>query len=197
LTTSILWATAFHNERAAYKFVEAQIWPDGPVCVHCGATKEHIGKLKGKSTRIGLYKCYVCRKPFTVKMGTMFESSHVPMRLWLQAIYLLRAGMHTGSIGIRELQRTLGVGLQTAWLMSRRVRPGAGRNWGSCKGGLIPTRGTTAVLGMSALARETPRSCRRQSQSFVDMARYFGADESGDALARAFTEVLRGKGSRH
>ena len=45
--------------------------------------------MGGKSTRIGLYKCYVCRKPFTVKIGTIFEDSHVPMHLWLQAIYLL------------------------------------------------------------------------------------------------------------
>jgi transposase-like protein len=85
---SILSAAAFHNEKAAYKFVEAHIWPDGPVCLHCGATKKHVGKL---NTRVGLYKCYACRKPFTVKMGTMLESSRVPMRIWVQAIYLLCA----------------------------------------------------------------------------------------------------------
>jgi hypothetical protein len=42
----------------------------GPVCFHCGAMKRYVGKLKGKSTCIGLYRCYACRKPFTVKMGT-------------------------------------------------------------------------------------------------------------------------------
>jgi len=45
--------------------------------------------MEGKSTRIGLYKCYQCRKPFTVKIGTVFETSHVPMRHWLQAIFLM------------------------------------------------------------------------------------------------------------
>jgi len=141
MSRSILSAGSFHNERAAYKFVEAHIWPDGPVCFHCGATKKNVRKLKGKSTRVGLYKCYSCRKPFTVKMGTVLESSHVPMRLWLQAIYLLCAsqpvlrvhrrirlglGAHpvlrSGSITIRELQRTFGIGLKTAWFMSRRIR---------------------------------------------------------------------------
>ena len=55
---------------------------------HCGGT-DRIGKLQGKSTRHGVYKCYQCRKPFTVKVGTVFEDSHVPMRFWLQAMYLL------------------------------------------------------------------------------------------------------------
>src|SRR5271166_1897899 len=88
---SILLTAAFHKEMAAYRFMEAHVWPNGPVCFHCGATKKHVAKLKGKSTRVGLYKCRVCRKPFTVKLGTIFEGSHVPMRLWLQAIYLLCA----------------------------------------------------------------------------------------------------------
>ena len=64
----------FHNEVAAYKFVESKIWPNGPVCPHCGGF-ERISPMKGKSTRIGTYKCYQCRKPFTVKIGTIFEAS--------------------------------------------------------------------------------------------------------------------------
>jgi transposase-like protein len=49
---------------------------------HCGGV-DRIAPMKGKSTRIGTYKCYQCRKPFTVKVGTVFESSHIPMRVWL------------------------------------------------------------------------------------------------------------------
>ena len=85
---SVLSAKHFHNEEAAYAFVEARLWPNGPVCPHCGGV-ERISKMEGKSTRIGAYKCYQCRKPFTVKVGTIFEASHVPMRHWLQAIFLL------------------------------------------------------------------------------------------------------------
>ncbi len=60
----------------------------GPVCPHCGGV-ERISKMQGKSTRVGLYKCYQCRKPFTVRMKTIFESSHIQLHLWLQAIHLL------------------------------------------------------------------------------------------------------------
>ncbi len=82
---SILSEDRFHNEEAAYTWVEERLWPNGPVCFHCKGG-ERVGKMAGKTTRIGLYKCYACRKPFTVKMGTVFEASHVAMRMWLQAI---------------------------------------------------------------------------------------------------------------
>ena len=55
------------------------------------ATGDKIGRLNGKTTRPGLRKCYACRKPFTVRMGTIFEDSHLPLRLWLQAIHLMCA----------------------------------------------------------------------------------------------------------
>src|SRR5208283_4951345 len=87
---SIISSPWFHNEEASYEFVESRIWPQGPVCPHCGE-KVRVSKMEGKSTRIGTYKCYACRKPFTVKIGTIFEDSHAPMRLWLQAIYLMAA----------------------------------------------------------------------------------------------------------
>ena len=110
----------FHSEEAAYEFAEARLWPDGPVCPHCGATKEQVGRLRGKTNRIGLYKCYACRKPFTVKIGTVFESSHVPMRVWLQAIYLFCSSKK--GISSRQLQRTFQCGLKTAWFLGHRVR---------------------------------------------------------------------------
>lgn len=118
--SSILSADHFHNEEAAYAYVEERLWPAGPICFHCGATEEHVGKLKGKSTRVGLYKCYACRKPFTVKMGTVMHSSHVPLRIWLQAIYLMCSSKK--GISTRQLQRTFRVGLKTAWFLSHRIR---------------------------------------------------------------------------
>ncbi len=118
--SSVLSAAHFHNEIAAYEYVEAHLWPDGPVCPHCGATSEHVGRLEGKTTRAGLRKCYACRKPFTVKIGTIFEDSHAPLRLWLQAIHLMCASKK--GISTRQLQRTLGVGMKTAWFMGHRIR---------------------------------------------------------------------------
>ncbi len=116
---SALSAPHFHNEEAAYAYVEARIWPNGPTCPKCGGV-ERIGLMGGKSTRIGLYKCYQCRSPFTVKIGTIFEASHVPMRLWLQAIYLIASSKK--GFSSNQLHRTLGVTLKTAWFMSHRIR---------------------------------------------------------------------------
>jgi transposase-like protein len=118
---SVLDSAHFHDESAAYEYVERQLWPTGPVCPHCGNCDQgRIGALKGKTTRIGLRKCYECRKPFTVKMGTIFEDSHAPLRLWLQAFYLICSSKK--GISTRQLQRTLGVGMKTAWHMGHRIR---------------------------------------------------------------------------
>lgn len=116
---SILSEAQFHDEEAAYRFVEARVWPNGPICPHCGCY-ERIGKMGGKSTRIGTYKCYDCRKPFTVKVGAIFESSHVALRLWLQAIFLIASSKK--GVSANQLHRTLGVTLKTAWFMGHRVR---------------------------------------------------------------------------
>jgi transposase-like protein len=116
---SVLSDKHFHNEAAAYAFVEARLWPNGPVCPHCGGV-ERISKMGGKSTRIGAYKCYQCRKPFTVKVGTIFEASHIPMRHWLQAIFLMSSSKK--GISSNQLHRTLGCTLKTAWFLSHRLR---------------------------------------------------------------------------
>ena len=116
---SVLSAQHFHNEKAAYAYVEARIWPEGPICPHCGGF-ERIGLMGGKSTRIGAYKCYQCRKPFTVKVGTIFEASHVPLRFWLQAMFLMASSKK--GISANQLHRTLGVTLKTAWFMAHRIR---------------------------------------------------------------------------
>jgi transposase-like protein len=109
----------FHDEVAAFTFVESRVWPNGPTCPHCGGF-ERIGKMKGKTTRLGLYKCYQCYKPFTVRMGTVFEASHVPLRYWLQAMAFMTASKK--GISSNQLHRTLGVTLKTAWFMSHRIR---------------------------------------------------------------------------
>jgi transposase-like protein len=135
--SSVLSDKHFHDEAAAYRFVEARVWPDGPICPHCGGV-ERIGKMGGRSTRIGTYKCYQCRKPFTVKVGTIFESSHVPLHMWLQAIFLMASSKK--GISSNQLHRTLGVTLKTAWFLSHRIRE-AMRS-----GGLDPLGGVGKVV---------------------------------------------------
>jgi len=99
MANSILSAKVLQNETAAIAWVESRVWPNGPVCPHCGGF-DRIGKMAGKATRIGLYKCYQCRKQFTVKVGTAFEDSYVPSRFTARArvTVLLRAVHQTGSM---------------------------------------------------------------------------------------------------
>jgi transposase-like protein len=118
---SNLNAAQFKDEKAAYAYVEAWLWPTGPVCPHCGnADQARIRTLAGKSTRPGLRKCNECRKQFTVKVGTIFEDSHVPMTYWLQAIYLMCSSKK--GISTRQLQRMLGGSMKTAWFIGHRIR---------------------------------------------------------------------------
>src|SRR3954470_23312826 len=119
MAKSVLSSKHYYSEEAAYKFLESIIWPDGPVCPHCGGF-ERIGQLKGKSTRPGVYKCYQCRKPFRVTVGTVFEASHVPLHKWLQAMFLMASSKK--GVSANQLHRALGVSLQTGWFIGHRLR---------------------------------------------------------------------------
>ena len=116
---SIFSAPHFTDETAAYAFVEAHLWPDGAVCPHCGVIGR-AGRLQGKSNRPGLWKCYACRKPFSVKVGTIFEASHIQMRDWLTAIHMICSSKK--GISANQLHRTLGITLKSAWFMAHRIR---------------------------------------------------------------------------
>ncbi len=116
---SILNRAYLHDEKAAFAELESQLWPDGPVCPHCGSTE---GAYDLSKTRIGLRKCKQkeCRKQYTVRVGTIFEDSHVPLHQWLQAVHLLCSSKK--GISSHQLHRTLGVTYKTAWFMSHRLR---------------------------------------------------------------------------
>ena len=120
MANSVLSANHFQDEAAAFDYVEAHLWPQGPVCPFCGVTGDKIGKLNGKTTRAGLYKCYACRKPFTVRMGTIFEDSHLPLRLWLQVIHLMCCSKK--GVSTRQVQRMLRCSMKTAWHLTHRIR---------------------------------------------------------------------------
>jgi transposase-like protein len=117
----VLTQAHFHNEEVAFAYVEAHLWPEGPVCPHCGNCDEkRIGRLTGKTSRPGLRKCYACRKTFTVRIGSIFEDSHFPLHLWLQAIQLI-CGSKKG-ISTRQIQRTFNCSMKTAWFLTHRIR---------------------------------------------------------------------------
>ena len=116
----IFSAAHFQNEEAALTYVEAWVWPNGAVCPFCAASGERVRKLGGKTTRPGLYKCYACRKPFTVKLHTVMEASHIPARIWLQAMHLICSSKK--GISSNQLHRIMGITLKSAWFMSHRIR---------------------------------------------------------------------------
>lgn len=155
MAKSVLSDIRFHNEEAAFEYVETHLWPNGPVCPHCQASGDKIGQLKGKTTRPGLRKCYACRKPFTVRMGTIFEDSKLGLRFWLQAIHLLCSSKK--GISTRQLQRTLGCGMKTAWHLGHRIRfamtPG---------GGVGPLGGLGKTVEADETALTNSRKTKRQ-----------------------------------
>ena len=132
MSKSIFSAPHFNDEAAAYTFVEAKLWANGRVCPKCGVF-DRSRPLKGKSNRIGLFKCYACRKPFTVKVGTIFEDSHIQMRDWLTAIHMICASKK--GVSSNQLHRTLGITLKSAWFMSHRIREAMKQNGTAPLGG--------------------------------------------------------------
>ncbi len=110
----------FTDEDKAREHFEAIRWPHGPVCPHCGATAEHVRLMAGKTTRRGLYQCNACREPFTVKMGTVMEASHIPYRKWALGFHLMAASKK--GMSAHQLHRMLGVTYKTAWFMAHRIR---------------------------------------------------------------------------
>jgi transposase-like protein len=117
-------AKHFSTEDEARQFLEAQRWPSGTVCPHCGVEGESYRlqpKKEGKThVRAGVWKCGACRKQFTVRVGTIFEDSHIPLHKWLMAIHLLCASKK--GMSAHQLHRMLGVSYKSAWFMAHRIR---------------------------------------------------------------------------
>jgi transposase-like protein len=124
MATNVLTEPYFLDEQAAFDRLEEIIWPHGIVCPHCGTIGRAgaLNGVKGKTGKpaIGRKKCYGCRKQFTVRVGTVFESSHVPLHFWFQAAFLMASSKK--GVSSNQLHRTLGVTLKTAWFMSMRLR---------------------------------------------------------------------------
>jgi transposase-like protein len=119
MAEAILNQPQFQDAEKARQYLEAQVWPNGRVCPHCGAIGDHY-TLHGKSNRPGLYKCADCREPFTVTVGTVFERSKIGLHIWLQAVHLMSASKK--GVSAKQLERMLGVTYKTAWFMAHRIR---------------------------------------------------------------------------
>ncbi|HEY2048858.1 MAG TPA: IS1595 family transposase [Caulobacteraceae bacterium] len=109
----------FHDDTAARLHLEAQRWPTGPYCPHCGEA-EAITRLGGKAAERGLCICRSCRTKFSVTVGTIFESSHIGLAKWMLAFRLMSSSKK--GVSALQLERSLGVTYKTAWFMAHRIR---------------------------------------------------------------------------
>ncbi len=110
---------AYTSEEAARLYIEAICWPDGAFCPFCG-TKDDVKVLGGKSMGPGWYHCGECRKKFTVRVGTVFERSHILLHKWLLG-FRLYCGSKKG-FSAHQLHRTLNITYRSAWFMAHRIR---------------------------------------------------------------------------
>jgi transposase-like protein len=131
--TANLQNPIFTDETKAREWLEARVWPNGPVCPHCGATGDDVTALNGKAHRPGLYQCSSCREQFTVTVKTVFERSKIPLSKWLAALFLLTASKK--GVSAHQVHRSLGISYKSSWFMMHRLRE-AMRS-----GGLMPPIG--------------------------------------------------------
>jgi transposase-like protein len=136
--TANLQNPIFTDETKAREWLEARVWPTGPVCPHCGATDEDVTKLVGSKHRPGVYQCNQCREQFTVTVKTVFERSHIPLTKWLAALFLLTASKK--GVSAHQIHRSLDLSYKSAWFMMHRLRE-AMRT-----GGLMPMGGSGKIV---------------------------------------------------
>jgi len=128
---SVLSLPRFHDEAAAFEYLERMVWPNGTVCPHCGVVGGRIYNLEGVrgkpskknpegAIRYGLKKCGECRKQFTAKVGTVFEDAKLPLHKMLQAVHLMMSSKK--GISSHQLSRILEVQYNSAWFLSHRIR---------------------------------------------------------------------------
>jgi|SRR6185503_7467166 len=111
----------FPDQEAARLYFEGRLWPDGVRCPVC-RLGERITARKG-----GFYRCNACKEDFTVRTGTIFERSHVPLHKWIYAMYILV----TARKGVSSLQlsKQIGVTQKTAWFVLHRLREACGNDF--------------------------------------------------------------------
>ena len=114
----------YHDDDAARAHLEMLLWPQGPVCPHCGnMDTKRITLMQGKTTRPGLYKCKECRKPFTITIGTVMERSKIPLSKWVMAAQIMASSKK--GFSALQLQRMLATNYETAWFLFHRLREAA------------------------------------------------------------------------
>jgi transposase-like protein len=176
---------AFHDENKARQWLESHLWPDGPVCGHCGS----VNDATAIETRPGLYQCNAaeCRSQFTVTVGTLFERSHIPLTKWLMAAFLVcssKKGMSS-----LQMSRMLGVSYKSTWFMMHRIRE-------AMRGGAAPIGGQNKVVeayvgGKAKNRAYAPEPKKHIVMSLVERGGEVRSFHVADATAKTLSETAR------
>lgn len=171
--TANLQNPIFTDDTKAREWLEARVWPNGPVCPHCGVTEESVTKLVGAKHRPGLYQCNECREQFTVTVKTVFERSKIPLSKWLAALFLLTASKK--GVSAHQVHRSLDVSYKSAWFMMHRLREALR------SGGLEPLGGAGKIVEADETyfgKLEQPRvPTRRQGRPYSKKGSYGPRDK--------------------
>jgi transposase-like protein len=187
MVMDVFSAPQFRDDGAARKFLESVLWPEGPVCPHCGVIN-HAYATK----RPGVFRCAEkeCRKDFTVTMKTVMERSHIALHKWVQAFALMTASKK--GISAHQLHRTLDIHYQSAWFMTHRIREAMRQ------GGLKPLGGEGKVVEADeTYYGEIPEAMRRTHKTTgKPMSRPEpGKKKSGPSNKRAIIALVERGGS--
>jgi transposase-like protein len=118
----------FPDETAARTYLEACRWKGSPTRPHCG----NVDRVQVRKV-VGYFRCLACKEDFTVRTGTIFERSHIPLDKWLYAMYLISTARK--GISSMQISKELGITQKSAWLMLQRIREACGN--GTDGGGLL------------------------------------------------------------
>jgi len=182
----------FHDEDAARAHLEAQRWPDGPVCPHCGS--DHVHRLQGKSHRPGLFQCNDCFGAFTVTTKSVMESSHIPLTKWVLGFHKMAASKK--GISAKQMQRELALGsYRTAWFMCHRIReamglpkPGPGRIGG--KGKTVESDETFVGGKKKNVHRGKPEPKKHAVHALVERGGEMRASHVPDVSAKTLRKAI-------
>jgi transposase-like protein len=144
---------AFQDDDLAREWFEARIWPNGPVCTHCGSFGEGVTRMNGKAHRAGCFQCNACRQQFTVTTGTVMERSKIGLHIWLKAMFLLSSSKK--GISTHQLHRMLGVSLKSTWFLMHRIREAAREPY---LGALMGSRTEAVQADETFIGRRTTRA---------------------------------------
>lgn len=149
----MLDSPAFQSDELAREWFEARLWPDGPICSHCGAFGDAVTRMQGSAHRAGCCQCNACRQQFTVTTGTVMERSKIGLHIWLKAMFLLSSSKK--GISTHQLHRMLGVSLKSTWFLMHRIREAAREPY---LGVLMGGRGEPVQADETFVGRRTTRA---------------------------------------